>query len=153
MAARRKLLCLGLAVLSTLVTTTVASAAHAAGYPGGLMNLQTGLCLDSSGGSVYPHSCNGGDYQRWGYTRNGTGLPIANRATGRCLDSDYNGNVYALACNGGTYQRWYVYNAGGARYSQLVNYQTGRCLDSDSGRVYTLTCNGGSYQTWYHMWV
>jgi hypothetical protein len=153
MAVRRSLLCLALTVLSILATTAVAVPARATGYPGGLMNAQTGLCLDSGGSSVYPHSCNGGDYQRWGYARNTTGLPIANKATSRCLDSDYSGRVYTLACNGGTYQRWYVYYAGGARYSKLVNYQTGLCLDSDAGRVYTHACNGGSYQTWYHMWV
>ena len=55
-------------------------------------------CLDSDwNGSVYPLSCNQGDFQRW-YRTNKQWI---NKATNKCLDSNSDGRVYTLACNGG----------------------------------------------------
>lgn len=76
-------------------------------------------CLDSNrDGKVYGLRCNGGDFQRWRvedlgsrwidkYQRNSHAYRLVNKATGRCLDANYDGNLYAIGCNGGNYQVWY----------------------------------------------
>lgn len=77
-------------------------------------------------------------------------------ATGYCLDSNTNGKgnnvgaVYTLPCNGGYYQKWALWiNAASPIQEELTDYQTGRCLDSNSGgSTYALPCNNGLYQTW-----
>ncbi|MGW0825696.1 RICIN domain-containing protein [Streptomyces sp. NPDC002845] len=76
-------------------------------------------CLDSNGvGKVYGLTCNNGNYQRWRVEdlgsrwiermqRNTHVYRIVNKATGRCLDANYDGKAYTLPCNGGNYQVWY----------------------------------------------
>ncbi|MET8983759.1 RICIN domain-containing protein [Streptomyces sp. NPDC004539] len=76
-------------------------------------------CLDSNhAGAVYGLNCNNGDYQRWRVDdlgsrwiermqRHTNVYRIVNKATGRCLDANYDGAVYTLPCNGGNYQVWY----------------------------------------------
>jgi hypothetical protein len=91
-----------------------------------------GICLDSNAsGSVYPHSCNGGDYQKWlmYYTDYGRD-ELVDKATGRCLDSNSSGSVYTLPCNGGAYQGWRFssINNGTVYNHNFVNDATGRYL-------------------------
>ena len=96
-------------------------------------------------------------------------LFVINSQTNLCLDSNYQdpnasnpqqGAVYALPCNGTTYQDWEFIRTGSdiAKPYEIVNFQTGLCLDSNyqdpkasnpqQGAVYTLPCNGDAYQQW-----
>ena len=69
---------------------------------------------------------------------------MSDRATGRCLDSNYSFSVYTLPCNGGNYQRWILIN-----WSTIKNAQTNYCLDSDPfGDVYTSPCGSSRFQSW-----
>ncbi|MFF8813305.1 RICIN domain-containing protein [Streptomyces pactum] len=108
-------------------------------------NLATGHCLDSNGRDVYPHSCNGGSYQKWAVSSSGGTVTLRNLATGHCLDSNGR-DVYPHSCNGGSYQKWTVSSSGGT--VTLRNLATGHCLDSNGRDVYPHSCNGGSYQKW-----
>ncbi|MFJ2110498.1 MULTISPECIES: RICIN domain-containing protein [unclassified Streptomyces] len=88
------------------------------GYYEVVQNDKVWICLDSNhAGKVYGHSCNGGDFQRWRveelgtkwtdfYQRSTPVYRLINKATGRCLDANYDGDLYTLGCNGGTYQMW-----------------------------------------------
>jgi hypothetical protein len=123
-----------LAVISTVLTVS-AQAASA----GEVKSQVTGLCLDSdNNGYVYTKGCNGGGYQNWNFSQNGSNWILKNAATGRCLDSDGPGKVYTKGCNGGGYQNW-EFSAG--NFGQYKNAATGRCLDSDNnGEVYAYGC-------------
>jgi hypothetical protein len=106
-----------------------------------LLNNYTLTCLDSNTAqSVYLHSCNNGNFQRWTIT---SLQQLKNVSTGYCLDSNSAGNVYTRGCNSGNFQKW--------RHSgwQLVDVATGLCLDvSSSGKPYTHACNTGDRQVW-----
>ncbi|MFE3181798.1 ricin-type beta-trefoil lectin domain protein [Streptomyces violascens] len=74
---------------------------------------------------------------------------------GRCLASWYAdsntgiGHVYVEPCDSPAnwYQQWYENWKGDGM--QLVNRQTGLCLDANKeGDVYTHVCNGGDNQIW-----
>lgn len=72
----------------------------------------------------------------------------------RCLASWYAdgsgvGKVYIEPCDrkANYYQQWYENWTGDGM--QIVNRQTGLCLDGDAtGRVYTNKCNGTDWQVW-----
>ncbi|MFF8292594.1 ricin-type beta-trefoil lectin domain protein [Streptomyces sp. NPDC016309] len=74
--------------------------------------------------------------------------------SGRCLASWYAdgsgvGKVYIEPCDkpANYYQQWYENWTGDGM--QLVNRQTGLCLDGDwQGNVYTNKCNGSDWQIW-----
>ncbi|MEU7412952.1 MULTISPECIES: RICIN domain-containing protein [Streptomyces] len=73
---------------------------------------------------------------------------------GQCLASWYAdgsgvGKVYIEPCGSPAnyYQQWYEKWTGDGM--QIVNRQTGLCLDGDAnGRVYTNRCNGSDWQIW-----
>jgi hypothetical protein len=77
-------------------------------------------------------------------------LLLQNRATGMCLDSNWEGWVYTNPCNSNNiYQHWYASYAG-AGVSRFFSGASGRYLDSNyDGSVYTLLYNGGPHQVWY----
>jgi beta-glucanase (GH16 family) len=107
-----------------------------------------GRCVDASlSGAVQLDGCNGSTAQAWTV---GTDATI--RAQGRCLDAagSANGTAAQLsACNGTTAQAWAAETDG-----QLVNLQSGRCLDATNGSSADLTplqvldCGGGPNQLW-----
>ena len=109
-------------------------------------NFQTGHCLDSNhNGDVYPHSPNGGDFQKWELHHVVNGVhTLRNVATGRYLDSNHDGNVYTLPPNGGNYQKWWL------KENNLINVATSKALDCNGDTIYTLESNGGNYQNWKH---
>jgi hypothetical protein len=124
-----------LAVISTVLTVSVQAASA-----GEVKSQVTGLCLDSDPtGHVYTKGCNGGGYQNWNFTRNGSNYFLENAATRRCLDSDGSGYVYTKECNNGGYQNW---EFSGENFGRYKNTATGRCLDSDNnGEVYAYGCH------------
>ncbi|MET8980103.1 RICIN domain-containing protein [Streptomyces sp. NPDC004539] len=89
------------------------------GYYEVVQNDAVWKCLDSNHqGQAYGLGCNGGDYQRWRVEdlgsrwidriqRNTNVYRLVNKATGRCLDANYDGALYTFPCNGGNYQMWY----------------------------------------------
>ncbi|WP_229820196.1 RICIN domain-containing protein [Streptomyces abikoensis] len=130
------------AALTAFAPSAGASASSALDGPFQFQNVATGKCLDTNGSSIYPHECNGGNYQRW-YRNVGGGYQLQNVATGKCLDTN-GSSLYPHDCNGGNYQRW-IFN--GYPY-QLQNVATGKCLDTNGSSMYPHDCNGGNYQRW-----
>ncbi|MEU1780766.1 RICIN domain-containing protein [Streptomyces abikoensis] len=66
---RKSALAAGAAVITAALTAFApsagASASSALDGPFQFQNVATGKCLDTNGSSIYPHECNGGNYQRW----------------------------------------------------------------------------------------
>jgi beta-glucosidase len=113
-----------------------------------------GLCLDVQGGvsdsgtPILVYSCNGTSAQQWTVELNGT-----LQAFGKCLDitgdQNYNGSPVDLyTCNGTSAQDWQPLANG-----ELLNPQTGRCLDDNSfggsgTHLFIYDCNDGANQKW-----
>lgn len=105
-------------------------------------------CLDVAGGrpedgKVITHPCNGDRAQHWTGPGDGT-----IRAYGRCLDVSGgavgNGTPVILhPCNGDRAQDW-AHRPGG----QLVNPQSGRCLDASPSGMIIWDCHTGANQRW-----
>ncbi|MFG2296376.1 RICIN domain-containing protein [Streptomyces sp. NPDC048603] len=104
--------------LAALGLVAGASPASAAGFipvntENSLVNLNSGLCLDVSGGSyangapVIQWACHGGDNQEWTYTSRGE---LINMRSGKCLDIPWGQGAGAglvqWDCNGGQNQKW-----------------------------------------------
>lgn len=69
---------------------------------------------------------------------------IADRQTGRCLDSDDQGEVRTAECDRSDNQKWVFRKDGTIR-----DKQTGRCLDSnDEDNVHTVKCDSTDNQKW-----
>jgi hypothetical protein len=59
---------------------------------------------------------------------------FTNQGNSYCLDSNSSGSAYDHTCNGGLYQDWdLVFNGGTPTTFNLVDDETGRCLDSNFG--------------------
>lgn len=131
-------------------------------YYTGLINAETGRCLDSNlAGNVYTNPCQypGNPYQDWqasiwlvvthpGVTHQF--FSFRDYATDRCLDSNAAGNLYTLPCQapGNPYQTWWPADQNLLSLN-VYDGATSRCLDSNSaGNAYTLPCNGGPFQEW-----
>ncbi|MBW4717894.1 ricin-type beta-trefoil lectin domain protein [Saccharothrix obliqua] len=105
-------------------------------------------CLDVANGRpedgrVIAYQCNGDRAQQWTAPGDGT-----IRAYGRCLDVSNgaidNGTPVILhPCNGDRAQDW-TRRPGG----QLVNPQSGRCLDASPAGMIIWDCHTGSNQRW-----
>ncbi|MFF0487354.1 hypothetical protein [Streptomyces sp. NPDC004435] len=69
-------------------------------------------CLDSnSSGSVYMHSCNGGNYQKWQQVYVAAGWKLKNVATGRYLQTNNGGNPISTGASSGSLnQSWGIWN-------------------------------------------
>jgi serine/threonine-protein kinase len=68
---------------------------------------------------------------------------LIDHKTGRCLDSNSRGRVYTLPCNGGRYQIWDETSAG-----ELMNSETGLCLQGGMDRVHVRTTTCGHTAGW-----
>ncbi|MFJ8043721.1 phosphatidylinositol-specific phospholipase C domain-containing protein [Kitasatospora sp. NPDC096147] len=120
-------------------------------------------CLDNyqagffPGGKIAAQSCNQGNAQQWTLIGNSIQMGSVSRPGGvLCLDIAQAGTangtpVQLWGCNGGTNQRWVLNGK-----SQLVNPQSGRCLDIPGGRTDGTQLNiwdcadGAKNQIWYH---
>ncbi|WP_051451077.1 glycoside hydrolase family 3 C-terminal domain-containing protein [Actinospica robiniae] len=113
-----------------------------------------GLCVDvrsdnsADGTPVQVYTCNGTTAQSWTAEPNGT-----LKALGKCLDvvaaGTANGTLVDLyTCNGTAAQNWQPLSSG-----ELVNPQSGKCLD-DTGsggsgtQLEIWSCSGASNQQW-----
>jgi len=114
---------------------------------------------DPNGGSAREYSATTG-YLEWNIQDHApNGHTIQEYfGQGRCLDSNEAGSAYGIPCNGGGYQRWdfnYQGQMWDSYYQQtwdvyeIIDRQTGRCLDGDGVNGYTNPCNGGAYQRWF----
>ncbi|MEV5595376.1 RICIN domain-containing protein [Streptomyces sp. NPDC052496] len=71
-----------------------------------LKNSTDGWCLDSrKNGTVYTHSCNGGNNQKWRETKDSLGWRLTNKATGKTIGVNTE-EVYAGFDGGIKHQRW-----------------------------------------------
>ena len=77
-----------------------------------LQDPQTGLCLDG-GGRVLETPCNwNNEYQAWYPGGQGPATTFGNKATGRCLDSNFNNEAYTNPCDwNNVYQNWFIRQA------------------------------------------
>ncbi|MFJ5880697.1 phosphatidylinositol-specific phospholipase C domain-containing protein [Kitasatospora cineracea] len=120
-------------------------------------------CLDdyqstfSPGARVSVWACNGGGAQQWTLIGNTIQIGSVSRPGGAlCLDISQGGTtngapVQLWGCNGGANQQWTLNGK-----SQLVNPQSGRCLDIPGGRTDGTQLDiwdcvdGAKNEVWYH---
>jgi lysophospholipase L1-like esterase len=130
-----------------------------------LRSVQSGHCLDVTGGSgaagvkLQQWTCNGLDPQNWKFTGKGSGyFTLTSEQSGKCLDVPKSSTTRGVqlqqwTCNGTDAQLWHAVNVGRGAYN-LVSKVSGLCLDVASGSmapgaaVQQWTCNGSSAQIW-----
>jgi hypothetical protein len=122
--------------------------------PQGIVGLG-GLCVtDANGGMYYGNQvqlarCDGGGAQQWTFGADGTV-----RALGLCLAPSYEygqqwARVVVWPCNGSASETWSQ-----QPYGELVNAQSGLCLDDPYGsttpgtQLQTYPCHEGDNQQW-----
>lgn len=106
-------------------------------------NKATGLVLDGSNGGLYPHSANGGPFQRWTAQALGDGFALVQQASGQVVDG--NGQqTYLHVSNGGGYQQW---SQGGDTSIDTTAWAP--LTQTATGAVVTVGDDGGlSMSTW-----
>lgn len=141
------------AVTAALFSGIAATPAQAAGaHP--ILNYGNRKCLDvatQNNVSVQLWSCNGQSQQQWTEQWSGSTLSIVNSRTGNCLgvwgNAWWDGaRVVVLPCNNWS-TVWtvsYAYNSGDGWHQQLLNTNSGRCLDLLNNN----SANGTPIQLW-----
>jgi hypothetical protein len=137
--------------------------AYDTGLDGLIVNQLDDKCLEVAGSSksdgapVKAHPCQGGDNQRWTFSKRADGyFTIVSRSSSKCLDvagaSKVNGGtIQQSSCSGADSQAWAVESGGTTR---LRAKHSGRCLDltgSSQGNdvpIEQWDCGSGDKQRW-----
>lgn len=136
------------AALGAVITGATATTAQAAPTYWKFKNRYTGDCLTAgTSGKAYMAGCSSSTYQQWDWVGSGLYQQVKNRATGRCLMTDYKTEVNAVwtsACKSVNGQRWHYFGNTEMFYNQGNGSNTAlRTSSPSSAAVYACKlCNG-----------
>ena len=154
---RRRLTTAGLLFAVFFIAFPTLAAAPVAGQLDALISVNSGKCMDDSGGSIAPGNfidqltCNGGANQDWTLVAVGSNqYQVINNLSGLCLDvygySTKNGaKIDEYTCEGSHHlnQIWSLKPSSGGGYA-LVSANSGKCLDVTGAS----TANGVQLDQW-----
>lgn len=107
----------------------------------------TGACLDDSSLGLRGFACNGLIFQKWNVDQaDWAQFKIQSRSTNRCLDHSNENGLRTVDCNQLNWQKWNITNKNGGL--EIMNRQTGKCLDDSNLGIRAISCNNTIYQRW-----